>query len=246
MLLVDMGSAIVLVSGGLDSVTTAYYVKKKLKYEKLLFLFFDYEQRTLKEEEYCGRETAKLLKADFKKIDLKWLGGISTAMLNTDEEMPDIDEKELGNIEKGKEEILNYWVPCRNAVFLIAALAHAESCVLGKKEKPDIFIGLKCEGRIPMKDTTPSFVAAMQKLAEEATHDGEYKVIAPLIDKDKDEIVKLGKELGVPFGLTYSCYSGGKFKGKVPIHCGRCENCVQRKKGFYWAGVEDVSLYLLK
>ena len=244
-------SAIILVSGGLDSVTTAYYVKKKLKYERLLFLFFDYGQRTLKEEEYCCKETAQLLKAGFKKIDLRWLGGISTAMLNSDDEMPEINEKEMGNVEEGNKEILNYWVPCRNAVFLIAAIAHAESCVLQKKEKPDIFIGLKCEGRIPMKDTTPAFVLAMNTLAEEATHDGGYKIIAPLIDKDKDEIVKMGKELNVPFELTYSCYAGSGRRGLIrgplgtliPVHCGKCENCVQRKKGFYWAGVADVSVY---
>ncbi len=246
-------SAIILVSGGLDSVTTAYYVKKKLGYDRLLFLFFDYNQRTLKQEEYCSRETAKLLKADFKKIDLKWLGDISTAMLNNNEKMPRVDEKEMGNVDKCNKEILNYWVPCRNAVFLINSIAHAEADVLNKKDKPEMFIGLKCEGRIPMKDTTPRFVSAVNKLAEEATHDGDYKVIAPLIDKDKDEIVKIGKELNVPFELTYSCYKGTsdalinpvqpRLKN-VPIHCGTCENCQQRKKGFYWAGIEDTSLYL--
>ena len=248
-------SAIILVSGGLDSVTTAYYVKKKLKYEKLLFLFFDYGQRTRKQEEYCCGENAKLLKADFKKINLEWLGEISTAFLNSKEKMPRVDKKELGNVEKGREEILNYWVPCRNAVFLITALAFAESFVLQGKDKPDVFIGLKCEGRIPMKDTTTAFVEAVNKLAEEATHDGGYKVIAPLIDRDKDEIVKIGKELNVPFELTYSCYSGDKgyqrlpyqpsatTKKKIPIHCGKCENCQQRKKGFYWAGIEDKSIY---
>ena len=248
-------SGIILASGGLDSGVTAYYAKKKLGYDKLLFLFFDYGQRALKEEEYCSRELAKNLGADFKKIELKWLGGISTALLNKDGEMPDVNEDELGNIEKGKKDVLNYWVPCRNSVFLIAALAHAEALFLSGKEKPDVFIGLKCEGRIPMKDTTPEFVKAMNKLAEEATNDGGYKVIAPLIDYDKDEIVKLGCELGVPFELTYSCYAGNKghqrppyepcatTKKKIPVHCGVCENCVQRKKGFYWAGVEDVSTY---
>ncbi|HLC57753.1 MAG TPA: 7-cyano-7-deazaguanine synthase, partial [Candidatus Nanoarchaeia archaeon] len=62
---------------------------------------------------------------------------------------------------------------------------------------------------------------------------------------------KLGCELKVPFELTYSCYAGGGRRGLIrgkgrtliPVHCGVCENCVQRKKGFYWAGVEDVSTY---
>jgi len=53
----------------------------------------------------------------------------------------------------------------------------------------------------------------------------------------------LGEELKVPFELTYSCYVGNSFNGGIPKHCGKCLNCMLRKKGFYWAGVEDNSLY---
>ena len=64
-----------------------------------------------------------------------------------------------------------------------------------------------------------------------------------VIDLDKDEIVKLASELKVPLEFTYSCYSGGGFKGKIPKHCGTCANCMDRKMGFYWAGVKDTSIY---
>lgn len=240
-----MKNAIILVSGGLDSVVTAYYVKYKLNYDNIIFLFFDYNQRTLKQEEFCSRYHADKLKASFKKIDLKWLGEISTAMLNKDE-VREVKDEDLGNIEKERQDIINYWVPCRNSLFLLSGLAHAESLFISKNERYDVFIGIKCEGKIAMKDTTPSFMEAMNKLGEEGTHHGDYKLLAPLIDKDKDEIVKIGKELGVDFRYTYSCYVGNDYEDGIPVHCGKCSNCKQRQKGFYWANVEDVSEYKKK
>lgn len=238
-----MVNAIILVSGGLDSIVTAYYIKKKINPKKMIFIFFDYNQRTLKQEEYCSRIHAEKLGAEFKKIDLKWLGKISTALLNKEKIIPETKEKDLGNVKKEQKDILNYWVPCRNSLFLLSALAHAESLFISKKERYDIYIGIKCEGKVAMKDTTPEFIKAINELAEQATHHGGYKISAPLIDKDKDEIVNMGQELNVPFELTYSCYSGSGFKGKIPIHCGICSNCRQRQKGFYWASLKDPSIY---
>ncbi|MDP4012396.1 MAG: 7-cyano-7-deazaguanine synthase [Candidatus Nanoarchaeia archaeon] len=236
-------NAIILLSGGLDSVTTAYYVKNKIKPKNIIALFFDYGQRTLKQEERCAKIISKKLKAKFKKIELKWLGDISTSFLNKKNKLPKIKDKYLADIKKGKKEITKYWVPCRNSLFLLTALAHAESEFISKKQKYNIFIGLKSEGRIPMKDTTPKFVKVINNLAREATDKGNFKIIAPLIDKDKDEIIELGMKLKVPYEFTYSCYSGSKFKNKIPVHCGTCENCVLRKKGFYWANVKDPSVY---
>ncbi len=133
-------------------------------------------------------------------------------------------------------------MPCRNSIFLISALAEAESLFISKNERWDVYIGVKKEGKIPMKDTRPEFIDIMNKLAEQGTYHGGYKIIAPLIELDKDEIVKLAKELEVPLEFTYSCYDGGDFKDK-PVHCGICANCMDRKKGFYWAGVKDCSIY---
>jgi len=238
-----MNNAIIVCSGGLDSVTTAHYVKKKLGIDKLKIIFFDYNQRTVKEEEYCAKKCAGDLNADFEKVDIKWLGKISTALLNKDEKIPETKEEDLGNIEKENEEKIIWWVPCRNSIFLISALAFAESLFISKKERWDIYIGVKKEGQIPMKDTRPEFIKIMNELAEQGTYHGGYEIKAPLIDLDKDEIVKLAEELKVPLEFTYSCYSGGGFEEKIPKHCGTCANCMDRKKGFYWSGIKDVSIY---
>ena len=233
-----MNNAILLLSGGLDSGVLAYYLKDKCK--KIKPLFFDYGQRSLKEEEYCSKEISKRIKAEFIKVDLKWLGNISTAFLNKNESFPETKENELGDLEKNKEDILNWWVPCRNSIFIINALAFAESEFLKNKERYDVYIGLKNEGHVHMKDTTPKFIDIMNKVAEEGTNDGGYKVIAPFIEYDKTEVINLGDKLKVPFELTYSCYIGSKDRLR---HCGKCLNCVLRKKGFYWGGIKDNILY---
>ncbi len=232
-----MKNAIILCSGGLDSVVASYLVKEK--YSKLKFLFFDYGQRALKEEEHCSRKIAKRLKADFIKIDLKWLGKISVSSINKKGKYKETSEKDLEDTSK---DIINWWVPARNSIFLINALAFAESEFLKNKERYEIIIGLKNEGREHMKDTTPKFLKKINELAEEGTHDGEYKILAPLIELDKIEVIKLGEKLNVPFDLTYSCYVESKNKNKLE-HCGKCLNCMLRKKSFYWSGVKDPTLY---
>ena len=225
-----MKNAMVLCSGGLDSVVVAYSIKNK--YRKLKLLFFDYGQRALKEEEKCVREISKKLNSDFEKVKLPWLGDISTAMLNKGGEFKSTIEKDL---EK-KEDLLTWWVPCRNSIFLINALAFAESEFLKNKERYDIIIGLKNEGEVHFKDTTERFIKKINNLVKDATNDGDYEIIAPLIKLDKPEVIKLGEKLKIPFELTYSCYIENG-------HCGKCLNCMLRKKGFYWAGVKDPTKY---
>lgn len=233
-----MKNAIILCSGGLDSVVSAYFIKNK--YKKLKFLFFDYKQRAVKEEEFCCRKIVKRLNGEFIKINLGWLGEISTAMLNKEGEIKETSDKDL---EGNSKNIINWWVPCRNSVFLINALAFAESEFLKNKERYDVIIGLKNEGKEHMKDTTEKFVEKVNELAEEGTNDGGYKVIAPLIKLDKTEVVRLGVKLNVPFELTYSCYIENGFKDGKVVHCGRCLNCMLRKKGFYWSNIKDPSKY---
>src|SRR3989344_835642 len=197
-----MKNALIVISGGLDSTVTAYYVKNRLNYNKLKFLFFDYNQRAVKEEETAVKKIAKELNAEFKKINLEWLGEISTAVLNKNKNIPETTEKDL---EDEKKDLSPWWVPCRNSVLLIN------------------------EGRVHMKDTTKEFIESTNNLQKHATDKGDFKIIAPLIDKDKAEITSLGKELNVPFELTYSCYiENGP--------CGKCLNCMLRKKAFYWSG----------
>ena len=227
-----MKNAIVLCSGGLDSVIAAYHVKKTLKYKNLIVLFFDYGQRTIKQERKSARKTAKKLKADFREIKLQEIGKISTSLINKKTKARKIKRKQLKNTKKESDKC---YVPCRNIIFLIYALALAESLQIKNKQIWDIFTGFKCEGKEAYPDTTPKFVTEMNKLKKIATNiKGNIK--APLIKKDKDEIVLLGKKLGVNFKDTHSCYISNK-------HCGCCLACRLRQEAFYWANVKDPTRY---
>ena len=88
-----------------------------------------------------------------------------------------------------------------------------------------------------MKDTTPKFIKQINKLQEQATHHGHYKIKAPFITLDKDEIVSLAHKHKFPIQNTFSCYTSKN------IHCGICSNCKQRKAAFYWANIKDKTIY---
>jgi 7-cyano-7-deazaguanine synthase len=237
-------NAIIVCSGGLDSVIAAYYVKKELKPEKMELIFFDYGQKPLKEEKACVEKLAKDLNAGLKVIDLKWLGEISGSLINKKGDVPETTKEDLGDLKGQKEERILWWVPCRNALFLLGALAHAESLFISTGERYVIYSGIKKEGNVNLKDTTPEFVKKINELAEEATFHGGYKIETPLMEYDKDEEVKLGEKLDVPWEWTYSCYVGKGFdKNGIPIHCGKCANCMLRKTGFYWSDNRDKSIY---
>jgi len=226
-----MRNSIVLCSGGLDSVTTAYYAKKKLGYKKMIILFFNYNQKSLKRERECSKKCAKEIGAEFQEIDLKWLGDISQSLINKKGKIKKLDRKELKDTKKESDK---YYVPCRNTIFLVYALALAESIYVKNKEKWDILAGFKNEGNEGFPDTTPEFVKKMNELSKVSTKG--FRVIAPLVEKDKEDIVLLGTKLGINFRKTHSCYLKNK-------HCGRCLACMLRKEGFYWANVKDETEY---
>lgn len=244
----EVRSAVNMISGGVDSVTTAYYVNREFKPKNQLLIFCNYRQRTYDYEEFCIIQISKALGLPLKIIDLKWLGDISTSVLTHPErEIAETKEADLWDPEKARQRILKWWDPCRNAVLLLVGLSHAESFYISKGERYDVYIGIRRETPVAMKDNTPEFLEEMNRLSEQATHHGGYRLLAPLIAYDKDKVVELGEKLGVPWEYTYSCYSGHGFKEtsgvKLPVHCGRCSNCVRRKLAFKDAGVKDPSVY---
>lgn len=232
-----MKNALILCSGGIDSVTTAYYVKKKLKYDKIIFLFFNYNQRTLNQERVSSKKCAKKVNAKFIEINLKELGNISTSLINKKIKTKKITRKELKDSSKESEK---FYVPCRNTIFLVYALAIAESVFIKEKKIYDIFVGFKCEGKESYPDTTLKFVEEMNKLSKIGCSK-QFKIKAPLIKKDKEDIINLGKKLGVRFEDTFSCYIGAGKK-----HCGSCLACRLRQEGFYWANIKDPTEYKVK
>ena len=107
-------------------------------------------------------------------------------------------------------------------------------------ESSDIFIGVNALDYSGYPDCRPEYVEAYERMANLATRAGveeasELKIHTPLMHLNKAQIVRLGEELGVPFGLTYSCYDPGP-EGQA---CGQCDACLLRRKGFEEAGIED-------
>lgn len=241
-------NAINCISGGVDSVTTAYYVNKVLRPKEQLFVFCDYKQRTYRYEKFCIEQISKELDVPLKLIDLRWLGDISTSVLtHADVEITETQDKDLWDADKARQRILKWWDPCRNALLLLVGLAHSESLYISGGKRYDVYIGIRRETPVAMKDNTPAFMEEMNRLAEQATHHGGYRLSAPLITYDKDKVVELGEKLGVPWEYTYSCYAGHSFRkvgGRtLPVHCSACSNCKRRKIAFRDAGVKDPSVY---
>lgn len=229
--------AIILCSGGLDSVVTAHYVKKVLHYRKLIILFCNYAQRTLVPERASSQKCAKDLHAEFKEVNLSYLKKIIPSLLNTKKK---INVKRKINLKNTIKESKTFYVPLRNTIFLVNALALSEFLFLNKKETYAVFIGFKSEGKETYPDVTKKFLRYINGLKKFGTY--KEKIYAPLINKDKDEIIVLGKRLGVDLTKTYSCYMGSRNLQ----HCGLCLACKLRKAAFYWANVPDQTIYSSK
>ncbi|MCH7568287.1 MAG: 7-cyano-7-deazaguanine synthase [Nanoarchaeota archaeon] len=226
-------NAIILCSGGVDSVTTAYYVKKRLNYKDLIVLFFDYGQKSIKEEKKCSKVCSRKISAKFVEMKLPELKDISNSLINKQGNIKKVKRKELKDTKK---ESLKWYVPYRNAIFLVYALAMAEALYMKKKNKYDIFVGFKSEGRGGYPDTSQGFLNSIKNLTK-YSEAGNYNVKAPLMNKDKSDLIVLGKKLGINFGDTFSCYIG---KNK---HCGYCLACRLRQESFYWANIRDPTKY---
>ena len=222
-----MKKAICLLSGGLDS-ATCLGVARRDGYA-CYTLAFDYGQRHRVELEAAAAVAERLgvERHVVARISLDAFGGSAL----TD----DIAVPKARSLEQMSHGIPVTYVPARNTIFLSFALAWAE--VL---DSSDIFIGVNALDYSGYPDCRPEFIEAYERMANLATKAGvegraQYKIHTPLIRLRKAEIVRLARDLGVPFGLTHSCYDplpGGRA-------CGQCDACLLRQKGFSEAGIED-------
>jgi len=219
--------AVCLLSGGLDSTTCLAWAGDN-GFETYA-LSFDYGQRHRIELE-AARRVADALGATahrVAKIDLRVFGH---SALTDDIEVPKgRDESQMG------QGIPITYVPARNTIFLSFALAWAETL-----EASDIIIGVNALDYSGYPDCRPEFIAAFESMANLATKAGvegrtHVQIHTPLIELSKAQIVKLGAQLGVPFGLTHSCYD----PDAAGRPCGQCDSCLLRARGFREAGIED-------
>lgn len=218
--------AVVLLSGGLDSTITAYLAKEKGL--ELYALTVRYGQRHEQEVVSARKIAEELGVADHKIVELNLALFGGSALTDGESKMP--EQRSPEEIEEGG--IPDTYVPARNAIMLSIALAYAETV-----NADEIYIGAHCLDYSGYPDCRPEFIKAYQAMADLATKraiEGRpIKIQVPLIQLDKKQIIEKGRELGVPFELTRSCYREGAKS------CGTCDSCVLRKKGFTEAGIKD-------
>ena len=206
---------VILLSGGIDSTVTLYLARK---YGIDCFgLIFDYGQRHKKEIYYALKNVRRLrIPYQVVRLELPWGG---SALTDRRLRIP------TGGIKKG---IPLTYVPARNLIFLSFAFSLAE-VIKAKK----IFIGAHTQDYSGYPDCRPDFLNSFQISANLGIKDRGIEIVAPLLDKRKSEIIKIGLSLGVDFTQTWSCYKGGRRP------CLKCDSCRYRMRGFKEARIRD-------
>ncbi len=223
--------AVVLLSGGLDSATVLALAKQEQR--ECYALSFRYGQRHVYEIEAAGKVAHTLGAKDHLVFDIplnRWGGSALTSEI-------EVPKDRTG--EEMSHGIPITYVPARNTVFLSLALAWSEVLEAG-----EVWIGVNALDYSGYPDCRPEFIQAFQEVARLGTRTGiegtlPLQIRAPLQFLSKAEIIRTGTVLGVDYRLTRSCYD----PPSADLHCGHCDSCLLRKKGFIEAGVEDPTSY---
>ena len=200
-----MTRGIILLSGGLDSL-----VSLGLTTNIELALTFDYGQKSADYEIKASKAICDFYKIEHKVIKLDWLKNITHTALVSDNELPK-------GLENPEESAKNVWVPNRNGLFLNIAAAFADG-----EDYDFIVIGANKEEGQTFPDNSKEFIERINAEFEFSTRK-HPKVIAPLLNYNKNDIVRLALENNIPLELVRSCYAGGE------KHCGVCESCTRLK-----------------
>lgn len=221
--------AVLILSGGLDSSTLAYWLKAN-NYSELVCVTFNYGQKQIIELK-SAEAIAKKLNAVHNIVDISFIKNFlsysSSSLTNPALDVP--------HGEYTKENMQSTVVPNRNSMLL--TMAWTIACI----EKADVLAyGAHGGDHYVYPDTRPEYFNAINlslRLGSEDSRKDNLSLIAPFIHWDKAAIVCEGAKLGVPFELTWTCYEGGD------LHCGLCGACHQRKKSFIEAQVSDPTRY---
>lgn len=218
-----MKKAVVLFSGGLDSLT-ALYLAKAQGFE-VYAISFDYGQKHDKELRVAKHAASQCGVAQHKIVSLNMNAWGGSALTDDSLDVPNYNEK--------SDEIPVTYVPARNMIFLSVAASYAEA--IGSQ---DLFIGVSQVDYSGYVDCRQEFIEAMEVAINKGTVCGAeegrpIKIHAPFMHKTKAEEVRMGMELGVDYSLSWTCYNG------FEKACGTCDSCVLRLKAFEEAGFED-------
>ena len=218
-----MTRAIILLSGGMDSLVCAATAVAEC--DEAYFLHFSYGQRTQKKELACFNSLVQHYQPKAAKVvDYQCLSEIGGSALT---------DPSWAIQPNASSAIPNTYVPFRNALLLCAAVAWAEVI-----DASSIYIGAVEEDSSGYPDCRSVFFQAFNQVISTGSVAGEsIKIVTPVIDKSKAEIVKLGMQLRAPFQLSWSCYASDEEA------CGVCDSCRLRLKAFSEAGLQDPITY---
>ena len=212
--------SIIVLSGGMDSVTLMHEYKEQIA----LAVTFDYGSNHNKREIECAAYQCSLLGIKHLVIPLEFMARyFKSSLLEGADAIPE------GHY--ADDNMRSTVVPFRNGIMLSVACGLAES--YGLKH---VMIANHSGDHAIYPDCRAGFVDAMSRAMQEGTYDG-VTIIAPYTNISKNDIASRGKNLGVYYAKTYSCYKGGE------KHCGKCGTCVERKEALAAAGIEDPTQY---
>ncbi|MBR1518940.1 MAG: 7-cyano-7-deazaguanine synthase QueC [Prevotella sp.] len=215
-----MKSSLIIVSGGMDSVTMLHDHKEEIA----LAVSFDYGSNHNAREIECAAYHCKLLGIKHIVIPLEFFTNyFKSSLLEGDDAIPE------GNYDDNN--IRSTVVPFRNGIMLAIAAGIAESNGLQR-----LLIANHGGDHSIYPDCRPEFISAIDAATKAGTYN-HVEVYAPYTNITKTDIARIGHRLKIDYSKTWSCYRGGK------IHCGRCATCLERREALREAGVEDNTQY---
>lgn len=215
-----MKNSVIIVSGGMDSITLLYDHKDEIA----LGISFDYGSNHNAREIPFAKMHCERLGIKHITINLDFMHQyFKSSLLDGAEAIPE------GHY--ADDNMKSTVVPFRNGIMLSIAIGIAESNNLDK-----VFIANHGGDHTIYPDCRPEFINAIDAAATAGTYNN-VKVVAPYTKITKSDIARIGKKLGIDYTETWSCYKGGK------VHCGKCGTCVERKEALAEAGIEDKTIY---
>ena len=212
--------SIIILSGGMDSVTLLYDQKERIA----LAITFDYGSNHNQREASYARQHCEVLGIEHLLIPLDFMARyFKSSLLEGAEAIPEGDYDDAN--------MKSTVVPFRNGIMLSIACGIAESRGLTK-----VMIANHFGDHSIYPDCRAEFIRPMSEAMRAGTYIG-VEIMAPYTDISKTDIALIGKRLGIDYSQTYSCYKGGE------RHCGKCGTCMERKEALREAGIEDNTLY---